>query len=295
MIDLAIVIVSYNSKDITKECLDSLIASKMKVNYDAWVVDNASTDGSVDMLEKYPGIKLIKSEENLGFARANNLAISKIDAKYYLLLNSDTVIAEGAIDSLYSESVKSDYGISSCKLIYPNGQFQPNGGDIPTIMPLFNWLSGLDDLCGILGISLPSFHITKESQFKESIGWVAGTAMLIRKDVVEKIGVLDDKLFMYVEDVDYCWRAKVNKFKIGWISGATITHIGGGSSKNPRVAQWRGEFKGLVYLYNKYYGWVAAILLRLMIVVFGVLRILGFGLIGKWDYSKAYGKVIINF
>lgn len=295
MIDLAIVIVSYNSKDITKECLDSLIASKMKVNYDVWVVDNASTDGSVDMLEKYPGIKLIKSEENLGFARANNLAISKIDAKYYLLLNSDTVIAEGAIDSLYSESVKSDYGISSCKLIYPNGQFQPNGGDIPTIMPLFNWLSGLDDLCGILGISLPSFHITKESQFKESIGWVAGTAMLIRKDVVEKIGVLDDKLFMYVEDVDYCWRAKVNKFKIGWISGATITHIGGGSSKNPRVAQWRGEFKGLVYLYNKYYGWVAAILLRLMIVVFGVLRILGFGLIGKWDYSKAYGKVIINF
>lgn len=295
MIDLAIIIVSFNSQEITKECLDSLIRAKLAMNYQIWVVDNASTDGSVQMLESYSGVKLIKSDKNLGFAGANNLAISKVDASYYLLLNSDTVVDSDSLDILYKEAVRRDYGISSCRLVYPNGVFQPNGGDLPTWGAMFNWLSGLDDLCGAVGVNLPSFHITKESLFKESIGWVAGTAMLIRRDVIEKIGVLDDKLFMYVEDVDYCWRAKISKFKIGWICDATITHIGGGSSKNPRVAQWRGEFKGLMYLYKKYYGWVAAILLRLMITVFGLLRILGFAVIGKWDYSKAYAKVIINF
>ena len=119
--------------------------------------------------------------------------------------------------------------------------------------------------------------------------------MLIRRDVVEEVGVLDGKIFMYAEDVDYCWRAIAQGFKIGWIPGVTITHIGGGSSKYPKIAQWRGEFGGIVYLYKKYYGGLAAVLLRVVIVLFILVRIVGFGLIGKWSYSKAYGKVIVNF
>lgn len=295
MVDLCIVIVSFNSKDLTKACLDSVVRSGFKKSTEICVVDNASSDGSIEMLENYKGVKLIKSEENLGFAKANNLAIRQIDTKYYLLLNSDTIVEKGALDVLYEETLKGGFAISSCRLKYPNGSFQPNGGELPKILPLLNWLSGFDDLCRLVGIPVASFHYNQLGEFDRTIGWVAGTAMMISRDVVDKIGLLDEKLFMYVEDVDYCWRVRESGYQVGWIKESVIMHIGGGSSKSPRVAQWRGEFRGLVYLYDKYYGSGAATLLRLLIMVFGVARIIGFGLVGKWDYSKAYGKVIINF
>lgn len=295
MIDLCIIIVSFNTKDLTKACLDSVLNGKFKKNLEIRVVDNASTDGSIEMLESYEGISLIKSSENLGFARANNLAFRQANSKYYLMLNSDTIVDKGVLDILYEETVKHDYGISSCQLKYANGNFQPNGGDLPKLFPVLSWLTGVDDICRMVGIKVATFHYNQQSEFGGQIGWVAGTAMVIRRDVIDTVGLLDEKLFMYVEDVDYCWRASRMGHQIGWVRGATIMHIGGGSSKSPRVAQWRGEFRGLVYLYRKYYGSVVSILLRLLIVLFGVVRMVGFGLLGKWDYSKAYGKVIINF
>lgn len=293
--DLAIIIVSYNTRELTKQCLDSLFAHKILPEFEVWVVDNASTDGSVDMLQKYSDINLIIEDSNLGFAKANNLAIKRAKAQYYLLLNSDTIVAENSINKLYTSAVDQGFGISACKLLYTDMTFQPNGGDLPKFIPLMTWLTGLDDLARLIGVRLPSFHFSSQQQFNTRIGWVAGTAMLVKSEVIEKIGVLDEKLFMYVEDVDYCWRAANKNFRIGWVADTSIIHIGGGSSKNPRISQWRGEFKGLTYMYNKYYGRGAAILLRFLIIIFGLLRMLGFGVMGKWDYVKAYGKVIISF
>lgn len=295
MDELAIIIVSYNTKDLTKQCLDSLFEAGIKIKYKVWVVDNCSSDGSAEMLRKYSGINLIETDDNLGFAGANNLVLEKLPARWSLLLNSDTIVSAGAIEWLVESASQNKFDVASCRLTYLDGKFQANGGDLPQPIPVFNWLLGVDDIARKFGIKVPTLHYVSEKEFMNGIGWVAGTAMLINIDVVNRIGVLDNKIFMYAEDVDFCWRATRAGFCVGWVKDASIIHIGGGSSKNPRYVQWRGEFKGLLYLYRKYYGVAASLLLRFFIWMCIMMRIVCFAILGRWSYVKAYGKVIVNY
>ena len=295
MPELAIVIVSFNTREITINCLNSIFDNTWKVDYEVWVVDNGSTDGSPEEIAKrFPKAHLIKSEENLGFVGGNNLALAKVykTSKHVLLLNSDTKLSKGSLDSLYDYSKTDNYDITSCKLVNPNGSFQPNAGDLPTPVPLFFWLSGLDDIFRKY-IRLPSYHRLDTHYYENSgkVGWVSGAAMLIGKEVFDKIGLFDKKIFMYAEDVDFCWRATKEGFKVGWTKDAQIAHIGGASSDSPKAAQWRGEFRGLLYLYKKNYGIFASLVLKLFIYLFGIIRSLAFLIVGKPDYALTYAKI----
>ena len=293
MVDLAIIILSFNTKDLTKKCLDSIFEKNWKTNFKVVVVDNNSTDGSPEMIKQgFPKVKLLENQKNVGFAKGNNQAIGSIDAKYYLLLNSDTIVLEGSLDNLVQFIKASDFGIVSCKLIYEDQTFQPNVGELPYFWPVFNWLSGLDDLFKGL-VSYHANHIRAYSDGKE-VGWVSGSVMMIKKEVLDSIGLFDDKIFMYAEDVDFCWRAKNKGFKIGWTNQAEIIHLGGGSSKRAKLTQWRGEFRGLLYFYKKHFGVLAAFGLKLLIYFFVILRMMAFFIIGKFDYSKTYGQILIS-
>lgn len=296
MTNLAIIIVNYNTKRLTSDCLGSIVNSNPKVKYAIWVVDNNSSDSSaLDIKKQFPQINLIQSDKNLGFSGGNNIALKKIDAEYYLLLNSDTKIENSAIDKLIQFAKKADFGIYSCKLLNPNGSFQPNAGELPKFIPLLYWLSGLDDVLGKI-IRVKSYQARNPNYYSDNqrVGWVSGSVMLIKREVVKKIGYLDDKIFMYGEDVEYCWRAFKYGYKVGWTSAAEITHLGGASSDSPRYQQWVGEFKGLIYLYNKFYGWWAAILLKTLLYFFIAARIIGFMVFGKIAYSRIYAKIFIN-
>lgn len=290
--EVSIIILSFNTKDLTLKCLENIYSKLPSVSFDVFVVDNASIDDSVKAIkQKYPKVKLISLNENLGFGRANNLAIKRSSAEYFLLLNSDAFLNEGALDNLITFAKEGNFGIVSCKLNFQDGIFQPNAGDLPKLIPVFFWLSNLDRL-----LPLSSFHQVglKYYQSAREVGWVSGTVMLIRADVTGKIGLFDKNIFMYGEDVDLCWRAKKGGFKIGWTNKASATHLSGGSSKVPRFNQWRGELKALLYLYRKYYGVIASLFLRLLIYKFILLRIIAFAITGKFSYSKTYAKVIIN-
>lgn len=294
MLDLSIIIVNYNTRELTFQCLNSIFSQKWKRSYEVVLVDNGSTDRIDDVIKKkYPKVVFERSEINTGFTGGNNIGLKKANqSKYYLLLNSDTRVLEDSLDNFVGEAEKNDFGISSCKLIFENGKFQPNGGDLPTLFPVLFWLFGIDDICRKLRIIVPSFHQTEVDYFQnEKIGWVQGAAMLIRHDVKEKVGLLDDRIFMYCEDVDYCWRAQKKKFKIGWTDKAEIIHFGGASLENPRLSQWVGEFKGLIYLYHKYFGLIGAGFLKGVIYLAIILRMIGFGLLGKMSFVKTYEKV----
>ena len=128
----------------------------------------------------------------------------------------------------------------------------------------------------------------------KEVGWVSGSVMAIKREILEKIGLLDDKIFMYGEDTEYCIRAIKKGFKVGWTDKATIVHIGGGSSKNPSFRQWLGEIKGLKYIYKKFNNKTEQLFLNILIYVSIILRIIAFSLIGKFNVSKLYGKILFN-
>ena len=294
---LALIIVSFNTKDLLKKCLDKVFENNLKENLEVWVVDNASSDGSCEFVKKYfPKVHIIESAENLGFSVGNNLALKKAKADYYLLLNSDTEIKKETLNTLLQFAKNNDFGVFSCKLVNKDGSFQPNAGDLPIGLALFSWIAALDDFIPVVRKFLPSFHRKFSNYYKngKEVGWVGGTAMMIREDVIKKIGYLDENIFMYGEDVEYCMRANKKGIKIGWTDETSIMHLGGGSSISPKERQWIGEFKGLLYIYGKYFGDFNKFILKLIILVFTVLRMVVFFIGGKPKIAKTYAKVLIS-
>ncbi|OGM10470.1 hypothetical protein A2W13_02490 [Candidatus Woesebacteria bacterium RBG_16_36_11] len=301
MLDLAILILNYNTPDLTIKCLKSILESNFNMSYKIWVVDNASTDDSADKITNFisqnSNLNLIKNSDNLGFSKGNNVALKKAykDAKYTLLLNSDTVVDRDSISNLVNFAKNKNFDIASCKLLGPDNSFQPNAGSLPKPFAVYVWLSGLDDIFRKF-IRIESYQERSKSYYLKDreVGWVSGSVMLVNSRVFEKIGFFDEKIFMYGEDVDLCWRAKDKGFKVGWTNSAEILHIGGASSDKPKYVQWLGEFKGLLYLYNKHYNKVAEYLLKLLIYFFVLLRCLAFLILGKKAYAKTYAEVIKN-
>ncbi len=298
MAKLEIIIINYRIPDITSDCLRSIYKNPPRCSYTIWLADNGSKDGSIERIGKdFPKVKLIDNKENIGFARGNNVLIKKAikKGKYFLLLNSDTIVLPGALQTLVDFADKSDYGIISCKTIFPDKSFQPNTGSLPKIYPLLLWLSGIDDLLKKFMI-VPTYHQENKKFYvgEKEVGWISGSVFLIKKQVIEKIGLLDERIFMYGEDVEYCWRANRAGFKIGWTDSGKIIHIGGATFSTPKYKQWTGEFKGLFYLYRKQYGLIPSFLLRLLCYPFIILRALAFLLIGKTEHAKTYAKVIIS-
>lgn len=295
--DLSIIIVNFNTKQLLSDCLSSIFKQDLKEKFRVVVVDNASSDESVDMVKReFPQVEVIESHKNLGFAGGNNLGLKKFESKYYLLLNSDTIVPAGSLGSLVNFMDNSDFGVGSCKLRTRDGSLQPNAGDLPFGLPLIFWLSGLDDILPKIGESLPSFHRKFKSfyQGEKEVGWVSGSVMIIKKEVVEKIGGLDEGIFMYCEDTDYCIRARKAGFKVGWTDKAEIIHLGGGSSKDPKLVQWVGEFKGLVYIYKKHLGILAGFILKIFILMFTIVRMAAFFIVGKFSVSITYAKLLFS-
>lgn len=296
MVDLAIIIVNYNTRDILRKCLAGVLTSKMKGSFEVWVVDNASSDNSFEMVKKeFPKVKLIQSDKNLGFAGGNNLALTKAAAQYYLLLNTDTQVRKDSLNALLERMKANKFDIASCKLVNPDGTLQPNVGDLPIGGALLNWLFGIDDL-PFLKRLIPSFHRTNPDYYKNErrVGWVSGSVFMLSKQVLKNVGLLDGRIFMYGEDVDYCFRAKKAGFTVGWTDRAVIMHIGGASSDDPRLRQWLGEFKGLLYLQKKYNGKGAALIVRIFIYLSILLRMIGFLILGKFNFVRTYGKILLK-
>lgn len=295
--NLAVIIVSFNTKNLLKKCLESIFRQSSGLNFEVWVVDNASSDGSVEFVKKnFPKVHVIESMENVGFSAGNNSALKRAKADYYLLLNSDTEVKKETFEKLIDFAKQNDFGVFSCKLVNKDGSFQPNAWDLPLGLPLFSWVAALDDFIPVFRTLLPSFHRKFSNYYQNGreVGWVGGTAMMIKKDVLKRVGYLDENIFMYGEDVEYCMRARKKGFKIGWTDETSIMHLGGGSSSFPKERQWTGEFRGLLYIYGKYFGNFSRFILKLVFFLFILLRMVVFFIVGKKNTAKTYAKVLVS-
>lgn len=289
---LSIIIASYNTKDLTIQAVQSVLDDQKDA--EVILVDNASTDGSQEALKKTFGNKIYlrQRQDNGGFAKANNEGIQIAKGKYILLLNSDTIVRSGALETLVKAMEENtEFGILSSKLLNPDGSYQPQGGALPSLFAIWAWW--LWPLPGQFPLVEPYQNMNPISNSVEVLeqGWVGGTAMLIRKEVIDQIGFLDENIFMYAEDVDYCLRARQRGWKIGMVQSSMVTHFGSASTSHHNAML--GEVKGLLYLWTKHFPAWQRPVLQLLILAGAILRYLLFGILKGNDGDKKLYRSIV--
>jgi hypothetical protein len=300
---ISIVIVSWNTKTVTDECLARIKTAADhagdKIDTEVIVVDNASSDGSDGMIEKkYPWVKLVKSGSNLGYAKGNNLGFKKTspDSDYLLLLNSDAYLEkETLINSLSYFEKNNDCDVLGCKLILGNGKLQPSAGNLPTPMNVWSWIWGIDLIPGLNKL-VPQFHPRDKEYFKKDrrVGWVQGAFLFMKREVFEKTDGFDEKFFMYMDEVEWCRRVQKLGYKIFYTRDFSVTHLDRASAQGipEKLAKtYSLEVIGLVYYLKKYYP--KNISLLLLLIKFGVfVRWLAFLVLGNKTRTQAYSATL---
>lgn len=232
--DISVIIVNYNVRHFLEQCLNSVLKASNSLSTEIIVIDNASVDGSCQMVRaKFPMVKLIENQQNIGFSRANNQGIKISSGKYILLLNPDTVIEEDTLEKCFRfmES-HPDAGAMSVKMIDGKGNFLPESKrGFPTPLVSFWKITGLTSLFPHSRIFGRYYLGHLSSDQVQTIDILPGAFMFIRKEALEKTGLLDEEFFMYGEDIDLSWRIKLAGYKNYYFPETTILHYKGESTK----------------------------------------------------------------
>ncbi|KQC47974.1 glycosyl transferase family 2 [Geobacillus sp. Sah69] len=232
--DISIIIVNYNTPKLTIEAIESILKSKTKYSYEIIVVDNHSSDDSVHIIKgEFQNVVVIENKQNVGFSKANNQAIKLSKGRYILLLNSDTIVREDTIEKMIEFMDKNKkVGASGCKVILPNGELDwACHRGFPTPQASFYYLVGLARLfpksprfnqyhLGYMNLNEP-----------HPIDCLVGAFMIVRREVIEQVGLLDEQFFMYGEDIDWCYRIKQAGWEIYYCPFTSIIHYKGASSQ----------------------------------------------------------------
>lgn len=255
--ELSIIIVNYNTRDLTTQTIESVINTlKSNVDYEIILVDNNSTDGSIEFLESnFSQIKIIKNTCNLGFSKANNTAIKQSKGNYVLLLNSDTIVLENCLEECvtYMEKNK-DIGVLGCKLLLENGELDhacKRGFPKPEAS-LFYLLKLNRIFPENKKFGQYTMGYLNEDEVNE-VDSLTGAFMMLRREIISEVGLLDEDFFMYGEDLDWCFRIKEAGWKVVYYPKAKIIHYKGGSSKKKGFKTIYEFHRAMLLFYNKHY------------------------------------------
>lgn len=277
--DVSIVLVSFNTKQLTRECIESIYEKTSGPDYDIWVVDNASHDGSAEMIEReFPGVNLIKSPENLGFGRANNLAIEKTGAKYVFLLNTDTVLLNNAVKILFDFMEKpgnEDIGACGGQLYNSDMSLQGSVGEFFDLDKLYKKCIGIN-FTAIKHRNKKIFnrHVLKKDQQKRlspyEPDYIIGADLMLRKSALDKAGTFDERFFMFGEEAELCFRIRKNGYRIMFVPEAQILHYGGSSaySHNRPLEVEKMLLKSSILFFRIVYGEEAAKKAKLFHIIY---------------------------
>jgi hypothetical protein len=265
MDDLCVIVVNWNTRDLLGQCLQSVYETADHLTCNVIVVDNASIDGSQTMLrQRFPQVHLIGNDQNVGFARANNQALAVGKGRYFLLLNSDTVVLPHTLEKMVQcADAHPEVGIIGCKLLNGDGSLQESWASFPTF-----WSE-------ILGRNFRGRRLLEESPLTYEVDWVGGACMLVRPTAIAEVGLLDDSIFMYSEETDWCFRMKRQGRKVYYLASAEVIHLGGGSASRASAAQLVRLYESKIRFFHRHYGAWQARLLRcglLAVNVLGLLR-----------------------
>lgn len=229
--DLSIIIVSWNTQAMLRDCLESLFESGATSALEVFVVDNGSHDGSPEMVEDaFPQVKLIRNGDNRGFAAANNQALRVAAGRHLLLLNTDTLVHPGVIDASVDYMDRNpDVGVMGCRVLNADGSVQATCSQFPTLANLLLLTSGLFRVPGF-GLA-QRYRMDKwQRDTERDVEVVSGCYFLVRSDAVAAVGLLDEDFFFFGEETDWCRRFLAHGYAVRFAPVGTITHFGGGSS-----------------------------------------------------------------
>jgi len=272
---LSICIVNWNTRDLLKDCLQSIFEDPESEQWEVIVVDNASADDSVDMVRaSFPLVRLLVCEENRGFVGGNNLALQEARGGCWLLLNSDTQVERGALGLLLDfMDANPEAGAIGPKLLNADRSLQLSCGIAPTFYSeMANKL--------LLHKLFPFFKLGcwDHAQIRE-VGWVTGACLLVRRTAADQVGLLDPAIFMFYEDLEWCLRIRKGGWKVFYHAFSRVLHLGGQSTRQNFGQMLVISHQSLFYWYSKHFSSLEVVILRLLTPVEMLLRSLVWGLL----------------
>ncbi len=251
MTDLSVIIVNWNTRDFLARCLSSITQAVQRMKAEVFVVDNASSDESGKTVkENFTEVMLIENEKNLGFAAANNQALKQSKGRYLLLLNPDTQVREGAIQKLISfMNLRPDVGITGVQLLNSDGSKQNSIANIPSLATellnksLLEWL-------------FPKRFPGKRRNYPEPIEVesVIGACMMVRREALDQVGMLDEDYFLFLEETDWCYRMKKAGWKTYHVPQAEVYHFQGKSAEAERKRAKVEYYRSRYHFFKKNFG-----------------------------------------
>lgn len=231
MLDISIILVSYNTVEMTKTALSHLLASLKNIEHEIIIIDNASKDHSADVLRNdFPQITLIENKTNIGFGRANNQALPYINSRYVLLVNTDAFVKPDTISqTIQFMDDHPQCGILGVKLLGRDGVLQPSCRYFPSPWSLFLSRTGLNRF--FKRVIMVDDMSWDHASVREC-DWVPGCYYLVRKEVIDQVGLFDPRYFLYSEEMDHCFAAKKAGWQVTYYPYTTVVHIGGESAKS---------------------------------------------------------------
>jgi N-acetylglucosaminyl-diphospho-decaprenol L-rhamnosyltransferase len=281
-IDVSIVIVSRNTRDVLRASLRSIAAHAGDLRTETIVVDALSTDGTPAMIrQEFPDVLLLQPAENTGFSRGNNIGIRRARGTALLLLNPDTELTPGALATLVAAlKSASDLGVVGPRLRYPDGSVQPSRRRFPTLMTaavestiVQEWLPDHSALARYTMADLPV-------DAPHDVDWLVGACLLARREVFETAGLLDERLFLYAEEPEWCWRVRRAGWRVRYIPAAEVIHHEGASTSQNVTVRQRAFATSKAHVMARIYGPATGLLTRGILVVDQSARLVREG--AKW-------------
>ncbi|MDZ7319281.1 MAG: glycosyltransferase family 2 protein [candidate division KSB1 bacterium] len=274
--DLSIVIVCMNNKKYLEPCLRSLYDAGLSHRFEVVVTDNGSTDGTQTMLrEKFPAVQLIQNDRNVGLSRASNQGIQATRGRYVLLLNDDTLVNSTSLDAMVDYlDTHPKVGAVGGRLLNPDGSFQAAGNSFPSLLEEFLITTRLGNLIW------PNYPDRGHPNQETSVDWIGSACLLLRRQALDQVGLLDETYFIYGDEADLQYRLKKAGWQVVYLPNVTTIHYGGRS-----MNRWRRRkmvYRGKMLFFRKHYGFWQAGLLRIMLGSLSLLKL------GIWGIASIF-------
>lgn len=268
---VSIVIVNWNTRELLDQCLQSIYADPYCQQCEVWVVDNASTDNSAELVRNsFPEARLIENSENLGFAGGNNIAIPKTIARNILFLNPDTDLGPGTIESMERFlDAHSEAGAVGPLTLNTDDSLQISAYAAPTLTREFWRLFHLDWLVEAGDYQMHEWDRSRPHE----VDVLQGSCLMIRREALDQVGLMDEDFFMYSEEVDLCTRLRRAGWALYWVPDAQVVHYGAKSTDQARCDMFLKLYQSKVLFFRKHYGMSAVKTYKFMLLIAAMARL----------------------